>query len=481
MTIWTSQEAEKATGGRLTVGWRATGVSIDTRTIMPGDLFVALRDRRDGHDFVTQALNSGAAAALVERRPEGVSGDAPLLIVDDVQTALEGLGVEARRRCRAKVIAVTGSAGKTSSKDMLRLVLSFQGKTHAAERSYNNHWGVPLTLARMPASADYAVIEIGMNQPGEIAPLSRMARPHAAIITMIAPAHLAAFDSLEDIAKEKSSIFEGLEPGGAAILNASSAEFETMHSIARQTSAQVVTFGSAADAQYRLVEDRFVESGTVARALVDGRTQFFRLAALGRHFAENALGVLAAVAAVDADPVVAALDLGRWMPPDGRGVKHTVRLDEYSEDATIDLLDDAFNANPASLSASLNVLAAARPGAAPSHSRPGRRVAILGDMLELGRGEADMHASFADHPSMDSVAVVHCAGPLMRNLHDALPPEKRGRWCSSAESLADKAHALAGPGDVVLVKGSKGSRISLVAAAIKNLGDSRSRSAKEAN
>ena len=481
MTIWTSQEAERATGGRSTVEWKATGISIDTRTIAPGDLFVALRDQRDGHDFAAQALNSGAAAALVERRPEGVSDDAPLLIADNVQTALERLGIEARRRCRAKVIAVTGSAGKTSSKEMLRLALSLQGKTHAAEKSYNNHWGVPLTLARMPASADYAVIEVGMNHPGEIAPLSRMARPHAAMITMIAPAHLAAFSSLKEIAEEKSSIFDGLEPGGTAILNVSSAEFETMHSAARRASAKIVTFGSAPDAQYRLVETRFVENGTVARALAKGQTQFFRLAALGRHFAENALGVLAAVAAVDADPVVAALDIGRWVPPDGRGVKHTVRLDKYGEDFKIDLLDDAFNANPASLSASLDVLAASEPGTVPPHSRPGRRVAILGDMLELGCREADMHAGIADHPCMDSVAVVHCAGPLMRNLHDALPPEKRGRWCSSAELLADKAHVLAGPGDVVLVKGSKGSRISLVATAIKNLGDVRLQSPEEAN
>ena len=481
MTIWTWQEAEKATCGVSTGSWGATGVSIDTRTIMPGDLFVALRDKRDGHDFVAQAFNSGAAAALVDRECEGLPENAPLLIVDDVQTALEGLGFEARTRSRAKVIAVTGSAGKTSSKEMLKLALSFQGKTHAAEKSYNNHWGVPLTLARMPKDADYAVIEIGMNQPGEIAPLSKMAAPHVALITMVAPAHLAAFDSLKDIAKEKSSIFKGLDIGGSAILNASSAEFNTMQLAARLALAKVVTFGSTANAQYRLVETRFDGNGTVARALIDGRTQFFRLSALGQHFAENALGVLAAVAEVDADPVVAALDLGRWMPSDGRGMKHTVRLDKFREDATIDLLDDAFNANPASLSASLKVLAAANPGTAPPHVRPGRRVAILGDMLELGREEADMHANFANHPSMDSIAVVHCAGPLMRNLHDALPPEKRGRWCGSAESLADKAHDLVGPGDVVLVKGSKGSRISLVAAAIRNLGDVQPQSAKEAN
>ncbi len=216
MTIlWTDAEAVAATGGRATRAFAATGVSIDTRSLRPGDLFVALKAARDGHDFVAQALAAGAAAALVTHVPAGVAPDAPLLIVPDVQAALDGLGRAGRARARAKVVAVTGSVGKTSTKEMLRAALAPQGKTHAAEASYNNHWGVPLTLARLPPDADFAVIEIGMNHPGEIAPLARLARPHVVMVTTVAPAHLEAFAALgglDGIAREKASICEGLEP-----------------------------------------------------------------------------------------------------------------------------------------------------------------------------------------------------------------------------------------------------------------------------
>jgi UDP-N-acetylmuramoyl-tripeptide--D-alanyl-D-alanine ligase len=215
--LWTAKEAAAATGGQVASGWEATGVSIDTRTIEKGDLFVALTAARDGHDFVAQALEKGAAAALVTRIPEGVENSDRLLIVKDVQAGLEALGEASRARFKGKVVAVTGSVGKTSTKEMLRTVLGGQGTVHAAEKSYNNHWGVPLTLARMPRDADFAVIEIGMNHPGEIAPLAKMARPHVALVTIVAPAHLEAFESLEGIAREKASIFEGLEPRGVAV------------------------------------------------------------------------------------------------------------------------------------------------------------------------------------------------------------------------------------------------------------------------
>ena len=194
--LWTAAEAAAATGGQATLPFTASGVSIDSRSLEAGDLFVALKDVRDGHDFVAQAFARGAAAALVTHRPEGVAADAPLLIVPDVLEALGRLGAAARARTRAKVVAVTGSVGKTSSKEMLRAVLSGQGRTHAAEASFNNQWGVPLTLARMPAATEYAVIEIGMNHPGEIAPLARLAQPHVVLITTVAAAHLEAFDSV---------------------------------------------------------------------------------------------------------------------------------------------------------------------------------------------------------------------------------------------------------------------------------------------
>ena len=241
--LWTSTDAAKATGGRLTTGWQATGVSIDTRTLQPGDLFVALTDIRDGHDFVQAALDKGAAAALVSRIPQGVSATAPLLIVADVLQALEALGKAARARTQSRIVGVTGSVGKTSTKEMLRAILSGQGATHAAEASYNNHWGVPLTLARMPAVTRFAVVEIGMNHPGEIAPLARMARLDVAMITTVAPAHLEAFASVEGIAHEKASIFDGLVPGGTAVFNADIEWTPLLAAKARAVGAKPVTFG----------------------------------------------------------------------------------------------------------------------------------------------------------------------------------------------------------------------------------------------
>ena len=247
-SLWTSISAELATGGRLRgPGWAATGVSIDTRTLQPGDLFVALKDARDGHEFVVQALEKGAAAALVSHVPEGVPPNSPLLVVDDVLAALENLGRAARARTNAKVVAITGSAGKTSTKDMLRHVLGAQGLTHAAEASYNNHWGVPLTLARMPKNCDFAVIEIGMSNPGEIAPLAQMARPHVAVVTTVAAAHLAAFKTVEDIAREKAAIFEGLEPQGVALFNSDIDTWPILNASAKGKGRRI-GFGTRADA-----------------------------------------------------------------------------------------------------------------------------------------------------------------------------------------------------------------------------------------
>ena len=233
MSLWTSSEAAQATGGRATTKWEANGVSIDTRTIQPGDLFVALTAARDGHDFVSQALENGASSALVSRIPDDLTEDAPLLIVEDVQAALEALGRAARARTKARVVAITGSVGKTSTKEMLAAVLADQGRTHASVASYNNHWGVPLTLARMPADTQFAVIEIGMNHPGEIAPLAKMARPHVAIVTTVAAAHLEAFESIDGIAAEKGSICEGLEPRGVAVLNGDVPTYPILEQAAR--------------------------------------------------------------------------------------------------------------------------------------------------------------------------------------------------------------------------------------------------------
>ncbi|MBA85135.1 MAG: UDP-N-acetylmuramoyl-tripeptide--D-alanyl-D-alanine ligase [Rhodobacteraceae bacterium] len=469
MSLWTAAEAAAATGGRAVGDWAVGGVSIDTRTLQPGDLFVALKAARDGHDFVAQALEKGAGAALVSRVPEGVAADAPLLIVRDVLTGLEDLARAARLRTKARVVAVTGSVGKTSTKEMLRTVLAGQGKTHAAEASYNNHWGVPLTLARMPADTDYAVIEIGMSNPGEIAPLARLARPHVAMITTVAAAHLEAFENLDGIAHEKASIFEGLEPGGVAVVNGDLPTSAILENTARQHGARLITFGQARRNHHRLTDVKLVDDVTVAQGRAWRRPVLFKVMAAGRHFAVNAMGVMAVAQALGMDTTMAASDIAQWLPPAGRGFRERIQLDKVIEEQAIELIDDAFNANPTSLAAALEVLAAAHPVDGVGRVARGRRVAILGDMLELGPDEMDLHEAIADLPYLGAIDIIHCVGPRMNKLWAKLPMSKRGDWTEEAGPMAKRAHRLIDAGDVVLVKGSKGSKVSLVVDAIKKL------------
>ena len=468
--LWTSADAAAATGGRATADRRATGVSIDTRELARGDLFVALADQRDGHDFVAAALAAGAAGALVSRIPDGVAPDAPLLIVPDVLQALENLAAAARARTAARVVGITGSAGKTSTKDMLRLVLAGQGRVHAAEKSLNNHWGVPLTLARMPADTDFALIEIGMNAPGEIAPLARIARLDVALITTVAAAHLAAFDSVSAIAREKASILDGLVAGGTAVLNGDLETTPILLEKAAACGARVILFGAGADLPYALGTATQARDATVVQARVRGAALLFKVASAGRHFALNALGALAVVEALGADVGLAACAMGRWAPPLGRGTRERRVLDLVDDHLSFDLIDDAFNANPASVAAALDVLIGAAPEDGIGSKAVGRRIAILGDMLELGDTEAALHRAIADHPGLAAVHVIHCVGPRMRHLWHALPPGQRGEWVETAEALVPRAHRLIDAGDVVLVKGSKGIRVSLVVDALRKLG-----------
>ncbi|MEO0751960.1 MAG: Mur ligase family protein, partial [Pseudomonadota bacterium] len=361
MSLWTAQEAARATGGRATGDWVATGVSIDTRTLEPGDLFVALTVARDAHAFVAQALEKGAAAALVSRVPEGVAEDAPLLIVDDVQAGLEALGRAGRARTDARVVGITGSVGKTSTKEMLRDVLAAQGRTHASVASYNNHWGVPLTLARMPVDTEFAVIEIGMNHPGEIAPLSRMARPHVAMITTVAEVHMEAFaDGIEGIAREKAAIFDGLAPGGVAVINDDIATAPLLCDAATAVGATELGFGRQGR-DYRLVSVTVAEGVSVAKAETAEGAFLFKLASAGEHFAMNGLGALAAAKALGADLALSATALSRWAPVSGRGAVERIELDPDRPEAALVVMDDAYNANPTSLGAALDVLAAASP------------------------------------------------------------------------------------------------------------------------
>ena len=469
MSLWTSAAAVLATGGRSAQDWTATGVSIDTRTLQPGDLFVALADQRDGHDFVAQALEKGAAAALVSRIPEGVDAGAPLLLVDDVLSALQALGRASRERTKAKVIAVTGSMGKTSTKEMLRTVLSPQGRVHAAEASYNNHWGVPLTLARMPEDTDFAVIELGMNHEGEISPLSRLARPHVAMVTNVAGVHLEYFSGVEAIAREKATIFDGLEPGGTAVINADPNAYAILAGAAEAKGAKVLTFGTNEGASIRVREVILAQDATVVRAEVLGGDMLWKLGVPGRHFALNSAAVLAAVLALDLDPALVALDMALWSPPAGRGARERIVLDPVDE-LSFELIDDGYNANPVSTAAALEVLAASVPTDGIGRVTRGRRIAVLGDMLELGPDETALHQGLAKLAAMEAIDLVHCCGPRMQHLYAALPQAKRGLWVADADELASAARTIADAGDVILVKGSKGSRVSRVVTALQRLG-----------
>lgn len=480
--LWTAADLAEATGGQLVGAAFAgvDGISIDSRGLTPGDLFVALADRRDGHDFVADALARGAAAAMVSRIPENLAPDAPLLLVADSFEGLRALARRARARTTARVVAVTGSVGKTSVKEMLAHALTAQGRVHAAEASHNNHWGVPLTLARMPAKAAYAIVEIGMNAPGEIAPLAALAAPDVAIVTAIAPAHLEALGSIEAIAREKAAIFSGLKPGGIAILPTDTATADLLREGAERAGARIVGFGADAAAAWRLGDIRVCEDCLTVRLSMPGGPLLFKLGTPARHFAAGAAAVLAAIDAVGGDAVRAALDLASWAPPAGRGSRWTVTLDPV-EEITFDLIDDAFNANPASMSAAFEVLAASRPRDGSGRNRHGRRIAILGDMLELGPTENDLHAALAADPSLARADVVHCVGRRMQALHRALPGSRRGEWFADVDALLPRLHLLIGAGDVVLVKGSKGSHVARAVDAALKLGQAVPRNNRDAS
>ncbi|MEM7243466.1 MAG: UDP-N-acetylmuramoyl-tripeptide--D-alanyl-D-alanine ligase [Pseudomonadota bacterium] len=446
--LWTAAEAAIATGGKAVGDWQVTGLSIDTRSIAAGEMFVALKDQRDGHDFVADALKKGAGAALVSRIPEGVSKDAPLLIVEDVLRALEDMGRFARARAAAKVIGVTGSVGKTSTKEMLRTVFDPNYKTHAAVKSFNNHWGVPLTLARMPAETEIAIIEIGMNAPGEIAPLAKMADLDVAIVTTVAAVHAEAFENVQGIAREKAAIFGGLRMDGSAVFNA---DFETVDIVAKAAKPfKTITFGMHEDADFQLA--RVQSNGAVTSCLAEahGTEIIFKFQAAGAHFAQNALAVLAAAEAVGMEMSRAMMNLADWTAPAGRGARSVLKLGGKS----IEVIDESYNANPTSVGAAMAVLASSTPA-----DPRGRRIAMLGDMLELGPEEAALHAGLADHKSLPALDLVHCVGPRMHHLYDALPYDKRGNWYSSSDELIAELDHMLRNGDVVMIKGSLGAKM----------------------
>ena len=453
-----SRRSQASVSGRLAAG--VGGVSIDTRTLEAGDLFFAIKgENSDGHDYVAAAFEKGAAACVVdEAHADALQGLGSLFIVHEVLPALERLARAARARTSAQIVAVTGSVGKTGTKEALRLVFAAAGATHASVASYNNHWGVPLTLARMPRDSRFGVFEIGMNHAGEITPLVAMVRPHVALVTSVAPVHLEYFDSIEAIARAKAEIFSGLEPGGTAIINRDSAQYELLAERARRSPAgHVLSFGAHAAADARLVTFEPLVDGSLVTADFFGTPIRYRLGAPGRHMAMNSLAVLLAAQAVGIDARQAADTLQQFKPPAGRGERSTL----VSPSGPFTLIDESYNANPVSMRAALALL-----GDAPVPVL-GRRIAVLGDMLELGAEAPALHRELAADIERNRVDVVYAAGPLMKHLFDALPSEKQGAWhLSSADLEAALAETVAA-GDVVMVKGSNGSRMGPVVKALK--------------
>lgn len=437
--LWTAEELAEATGGSLSEPFSVQGLSIDTRTLRPGDLFVALvGEGRDGHAFAAEALKQGAAGVMVH---DDVSRPGSQLRVDDTLAGLTRLGGYARYRFGGKLVAVTGSVGKTTTKEMLRTALSAFGQTHAAVASYNNHWGVPLTLARIPRDAAFCVAEIGMNHAGEIAPLSRLARPHVAIITAIAAAHIGYLGSIEAIADEKASIVQGLEPDGIVILPADSPHLPRLRAAA--SGAFVMTFGASDEADVRLVHSEPEADGSLIHVDILGHTASLRLRAPGHHMAMNALAALAALAGLGLDPVSAIAALEEFEPLTGRGLRRHVAVGHGSAL----LLDESYNGNGASMRAALDVL----------RLQPAkRRIAVLGDMLELGEAGPAEHAGLADAVA-SSVDCLFTCGPLMRHLFDAVPEDIRSFHAVDAATLAPVVANALRAGDAVLVKGSLGS------------------------
>lgn len=461
--LWTAAEAAAATGGTAAGAWTCTGVSIDSRTVGPGDLFIALVGPTfDGHAFVVDALAKGAAAAMVHAVPEGVSADR-LLVVGDTLEALQALGRAARARLTGTVIGVTGSVGKTSSKEMLGLACRSLGTTAASVGSFNNHWGLPLSLARTPADTQWCILEMGMNHAGEIRALTAIARPHVAIITAVEAVHLEFFDSVRGIAAAKAEIMEGVEPGGTVILPRDNAYFDDLKGVADGLGLASIPFGAHAEADVRLIDAALTPEGTRVRADVHGSNLEFTVGAYGRHWAMNALAVLAAIGAAGGDMGLAAPALAAMDAPEGRGRRQQISLRETHGGGLLTLIDESYNASPVSMRAALGVLRTVTTGPG------GCRIAVLGDMRELGEQSDALHAGLADAVAEGGIDRVHTCGPHMAHLHEALPEDVRGVHAADSDALAPLVAADVGDGDVVMVKGSLGSRMKVVLTALRDL------------
>lgn len=462
--LWSAHEVAAVTGGTASGTWFSSGVSINTRTLKVGDLFVAIRGPMfDGHQFAAEAFRKGASGLLIDSYPANLPERVPIVVVKDTLAALHALGNASRRRSEALIIAVTGSVGKTSTKNALYHALSLQGRTTCSQASHNNLWGVPLSLSQMARRDQFGIFEIGMNHPGEISPLSKMVSPKIAIITNVEPAHTANFDSLELVAKAKAEIFDGLEPNGVAILNADNKFFPNLKACSQAVGIKsLLTFGSAKDADSRLISLSSDCQGSYVEASIIGKRISYRVSLPGKHEVMNSLATLTAIHAAGADIDAAAASFGQLVPLPGRGKSYQCRI----LGGSIKLIDESYNANPASMRAALDNLGNTEI------DPPGRRIAVLGDMLELGRNSQAYHLNLAPTILENQVEKIFAVGIQMERLFESLPPNIQCFCSTDTKGLTKEILKILQPNDIVLVKGSNAIGMASVVTEIRaELGD----------
>jgi UDP-N-acetylmuramoyl-tripeptide--D-alanyl-D-alanine ligase len=472
--LWTSAEIAAATNGRAGRRFAADGVSIDSRKVERGDLFVALHGPTfDGNDFAAGALGAGAAGAVVDREPPaGAAADLPVVVVKDTLEALHALGAAARARSEARIAAVTGSVGKTSTKEALKAALGAFGRTFASQGNLNNHWGAPLSLTRMPRDAEFGVFELGMNHANEIAPLSKLVRPAVSIITNVEAVHIEFFKSVAEIADAKAEIMDGMDANGAVVLPRDNPHYDRLAAHAKQRGiTHILSFGTADKADARLIDCQVSPTGSRVIAEVLGKKVSYGLGLPGLHQAQNSLAVLAAIAAFGLDVGQGAAALADLKALKGRGAREHLILPA----GPITLLDESYNASPASMRAALALLAAAEP------EGRGRRIAVLGDMRELGEQGQALHRELAPDLAASGVELAFLIGPLMRGLNDLLPPNMRGGHFGDSEAAVEPVRDALRGGDVVLVKGSLGTRMAPIVEALRAADAGTMRRRKAAN
>ena len=460
-TLWNAADAADATGGKAGSDWNATGVSIDSRTLQSGDLFIALSGPNfDGHDYVNDAFRRGASASLISKQPKGINNKAPVLEVKDTFVGLNRLGIAGRARAKGKIIAITGSVGKSGVKEAIAKLLSRQSTVSYSLGGLNNQFGVPLSLARLPENAEFGVFELGMNHSGELTELSRMVRPLVAIVTTVEHAHLQFFSSLEEIARAKAEIFRGLQDGGIAILNRDNLGYEILQNAAISVDARIVTFGSHKEADFKVNSFELDSESSVVNASFENFELSYKLKIPGYHWILNSLAVLAAIHSAGADVFDAAQSFGSVTPMKGRGSRQYIN----AVNLTFTLIDDSYNASPVSIEAALEVLSRIEL------TSPGRRIAVLGDMLELGSNSHNLHIKLASKILDNKIDLVYAVGPRMREMFELLPTHKQGFWSENPENLLTSLITQLQNNDVVLVKGSLGVRMSLIVDGLVALG-----------